>query len=104
MNNDLTMIIAIVGLIASITAIITFILGRKEKGKQDGMEQGEVSKSLKFIEQTQTNILIGQKEMTAKLDKMNEKVIVLEVKEKMLEDKENDLEKRVEKLEKKRGE
>ena len=104
MGNDLTMIIAIVGLIASITAIITFILGRKEKGKQDGVEHGEIVNSLKYIEQSQTNILIEQKAITTKLDKINEEVIVLKVKEKVLEEKENDLEKRVEKLEKKRGE
>lgn len=101
MSNELVLIIAIIGVAVSFTTLISFVLGRKEKGRQDGMEQGEVSKSLKFIEQTQTNILIGQKEMTAKLDKMNEKVIVLEVKEKMLEERESELEKRVEKLEKK---
>lgn len=104
MSNELSLIIALVGFITSIIAIITFVVGRKEKGKQDGVEHGEIVNSLKYIEQSQTNILIGQKETNTKLDKINEEVIVLKVKEKVLEEKESDLEKRVEKLEKKRGE
>lgn len=105
MSNELTLIIAIVGLCVSILSIVTFFLNQKTKGKQDGKAQGELTNSLKYIEQTQTTILIGQKEMTAKLDKINEEVIVLKVKEETLEEKEKDLEKRVEKLErKKRGE
>ena len=105
MSNELALIIAIVGFCVSILTIISFVLTRREKGKQDGKAQGELTNSLKYIEQTQTTILIGQKEMTAKLDKINEEVIVLKVKEETLEEKEKDLEKRVEKLErKKRGE
>ena len=105
MSSELTMIIAIVGLCVSLLSIVTFIINQKGKGKQDGMEQGELSNSIEYIKQTQTNILIGQKETNAKLDRINEEVIVLKVKEETLEEKEKDLEKRVEKLErKKRGE
>ena len=104
MSNELMLIIEIIGVLVAITTLISFVLTRRDKGKQDGKVQGEMTNSLKYIEQTQTNILIGQKEMTAKLDKINEEVIVLKVKEEMLEEKENDLEKRVEKLERKKGE
>lgn len=105
MSNELTTIIAIVGLCVSMLSIITFILNQKTKGRKDGMEQGELSNSIEYIKQTQTNILIGQKETNAKLDRINEEVIVLKVKEETLEEKEKDLEKRIEKLErKKRGE
>ena len=104
MSNEMALIIAIVGFCVSILTIISFVLTRREKGKQDGKAQGEMANSLKYIEQTHTTILIGQKEMTAKLDKINEEVIVLKVKEEALEEKEKELEKRVDKLEKKRGE
>ena len=104
MSYELSLIIAIIGVLVSITTLVSFVLTRKEKGKQDGKAQGEMANSLKYIEQAQTNILIGQKELTTKLDKMNEDVIVLRVKEESLEEKEKDLEKRVEKLERKKGE
>ena len=105
MSSELTLIIAIVGLCVSMITIISFVTGRRDKGRQDGMEQGELSNSIEYIKQTQTNILIGQKETNTKLDRINEEVIVLKVKEETLEEKEKDLEKRVEKLErKKRGE
>lgn len=104
MSNELTLIIAIIGVFVSITALITFVLGRKDKGKQEGAEQGKLSNDIEYIKQTQTNILIGQKEMTAKLDKTHDEVIVLKVKTEAIEDKEKELEGRVLKLEKKRGE
>lgn len=96
MSAELTLIIAIIGLVVSILSIVSFIMGRRDKGKQDGEAQGKIANSLKYIEQAQTNILIGQKEVTAKLDKINEEVIVLKVRE-------NNLEERVERLESKRG-
>ena len=100
MSNELTLVVAVIGLIVSIMTIVTFVLTRKEKGKAEGVEQGEILNSLKYIEQSQTNVLIGQKEMTAKLDKINEEVIVLKVKENILEERESALEERVDKLEK----
>ena len=104
MSIELAIIIAVIGVTVSITTIISFVLGRKDKGKQEGVEHGEISNNIKYIMQAQTNILLGQKEMTAKLDKVNEEVIILKVKEKNLEDKEEALEKRIEKLEKRKGE
>ena len=99
MSLELTLIIALVGLLCSVLTIITFVSGRKDKGKQDGVQQGELASSLDYIKTAQTNILIGQKEITNKLDKINEEVIVLKVKEKNLEEKEKNLEERVKKLE-----
>ena len=99
MSTELAIIIAVFGLLSSLIAIISFFLARKDKGRKDGEDYGEMTNNIEYIKQTQTNILIGQKEITAKLDKVNEEVIVLKVKEKNLEDKERELEKRVEKLE-----
>ena len=42
--------------------------------------------------------------MTTKLDKINEEVIILKVKEETLEEKEKEIEKRLDKLERKKGE
>lgn len=93
MSNELSLIIAIVGLFVSLTTIISFVLGRKDKGKKDGVAQGEMINDIKYIKQTQTDIMVGQKEILNKLDKTNERVTRLEEQEKMLE-------KRVSKLEK----
>ena len=93
MSNELTLIIAIIGLVVSFLTIISFVLGRQDKGRQQGTEQGEMVNDIKYIKQTQTDIMVGQKEILNKLDKTNERVTRLEEQEKMLE-------KRVSKLEK----
>ena len=97
MSNELTLIITFVGLTVSLTTLISFVLGRRDKGKQDGLEQGEMSNDIKYVKQTQTDILVSQREILNKLDKTNERVIRLEEQEKTLE-------RRIDKLEKKKGE
>ena len=93
MSNELTFILS---LAVSLITITTFVLGRKEKGKQDGVEQGEMSNDIKYVKQTQTDILVSQREILNKLDKTNERVIRLEEQEKTLE-------RRIDKLEKKKA-
>lgn len=78
MSNELTMIIAIVGLFVSITSIISFVVGRKDKGVKSGEMQGEMHQDIKYIKQTQTDILVSQKEILNKLDETGERVTRLE--------------------------
>lgn len=78
MSNELTLIIAIVGLLASIIAIITFVLNRKDKGRKDGEAHGEMANDIKYVKQTQTDILVSQKEILNKLDATKERVTRVE--------------------------
>lgn len=94
MSNELSLIIAIIGLLVSLTTIISFVLGRKDKGRQEGEEHGEMVNDIRYIKQVQTDISVGQREILTKLDKTNERVIRLEEQEKTLE-------RRITKLEKK---
>ncbi len=93
MSNELTLIIAIVGFCSSLIAIISFVLTRKEKGENKGEEHGEMVQDIKYIKQTQTDILVGQRELTNKLDGTKERVTRIEEQVKMHE-------KRIQKLEK----
>ena len=93
MSNELAMIISIVGLFSTILAIISFILTRKEKGENKGEAHGEMVQDIKYIKQTQTDILVGQRELTQKLDGTKERVTRIEEQVKMHE-------KRIQKLEK----
>ncbi len=85
MSNELTLVIAIVGLFSSLVAIISFILTRKEKGENRGEEHGEMVQDIKYIKQTQTDILVGQRELTHKLDGIKERVTRIEEQVKMHE-------------------
>ena len=96
MSNELTLIVAIVGLAVSLTTIITFFAKSKAAGRKDGVEHGEIGSDIQYIKRTQTDILVGQREITQKLDGVREATI-------RLEEKYNSLEKRVSKLEKKEG-
>lgn len=93
MSNELTLVIALVGLVSSFIAIISFVLTRKEKGENKGEEHGEMVQDIKYIKQTQTDILVGQRELTNKLDGTKERVTRIEEQVKMHE-------KRIQKLEK----
>lgn len=94
MSDELTLIIAIVGLLCSIISIIVFVTGRQEKGKKEGVEFGEIESNIEYIKNAQTNVLVGQREISTKLDKVNEQTI-------RLEEKYKSLDKRVTKLEQK---
>lgn len=78
MSNELTLVIAIVGLFVSITSIISFFVARKDKGVKNGEMQGEMHQDIKYIKQTQTDILVSQKEILNKLDETGERVTRLE--------------------------
>lgn len=92
MSEELSLIIAIVGLVASLIAILSFALGRRDKGREQGKEHGEMENDIKYIKQIQTNIAVDQKEILHKLDKTAERVTRLEEQEKMLERRVNKLE------------
>ena len=85
MSNELTLIIAFVGLIVSLTTIISFVLTRREKGKKEGIEFGEMEQDIKFIKNALTNVILGQEKISVKLDAVNEKVIRLEEKYKSID-------------------
>lgn len=93
MSNELTLIIAIVGLFVSLISIASFIIGRKDKGEKSGEVQGEMHQDIKYIKQTQTDILVSQKEILNKLDDTTERVT-------RLEERTKGLERRITKLEK----
>ena len=93
MSNELSLIIAIVGLAASLTTIILFFTKSKEQSRTDGVEYGEIESDIQYIKRTQTDILVGQREITQKLDGVREATI-------RLDEKYKSLEKRVSKLEK----
>ncbi len=97
MSNELTLIIAIVGLIVSLLTIISFVLTRREKGRKEGVEYGELESDIAYIKTAQTNILVGNDKISTKLDTINEKVI-------RLEEKYKSVDKRLTKLEIKKGE
>ena len=78
MSNELSLIIAVVGLFGSLVAIISFVLTRKEKGENKGEEHGEMVQDIKYIKRTQSDILVGQRELSQKLDGTKERVIRLE--------------------------
>ena len=78
MSEELSLIIAIIGVIVSITTLISFVVGRKDKGHREGEEQGEMINDIKYIKQVQTNIAVDQKEILSKLDKTNERVTRVE--------------------------
>lgn len=93
MSNEVALIIAVIGLIVSILSIISFVLTRREKGRKEGVEYGEMEQDIKFIKNAQTNVILGQEKISTKLDVVNEKVI-------RLEEKYKSVDKRVTKLEK----
>lgn len=93
MSNELSLIVAIIGLSVSITTIITFFRNSKKDGKKEGVEYGEIESDIQYIKRTQTDILVGQREITQKLDGVREDTI-------RLDEKYKSLDKRVSKLEK----
>lgn len=95
MSNELALIIAFVGLIVSITTIISFVLTRREKGRKEGVEYGELESDIAYIKTAQTNILVSNDKISTKLDNLNEKVI-------RLEEKYKSVDKRLTKLESKK--
>ena len=96
MSTELTLIIAVVGLIVSITTIISFVLTRRDKGRKEGVEYGELESDIAYIKTAQTNILVGNDKISNKLDTLNEKVI-------RLEEKYKSVDKRLTKLESNKG-
>ena len=92
----MALIIAFVGLVVSIMTIISFVLTRREKGRKEGVEYGEMEQDIKFIKNAQTNVILGQEKISTKLDAVNEKVI-------RLEEKYKSVDKRVKKLEDQKG-
>ena len=96
MSNELTLIIAFVGLIVSLTTIISFVLTRREKGKKEGIEYGELESDIAYIKTAQTNILVSNDKISNKLDTLSEKVI-------RLEEKYKSIDKRLTKLETSKG-
>lgn len=93
MSSELSLIIAIIGIFVSLTTLVSFVLTRKEKSENKGEEHGEMVQDIKYIKQTQTDIMVGQKEISSKLDGTKERVTRLEEQTKMLD-------KRIQKLEK----
>ena len=83
MSNELTLLIAFIGLCASIFSIVAFVLSRKDKGEKNGETHGEMVQDIKYIKQTQTDIMVGQKEILNKLDITKERVTRLEEQVKM---------------------
>lgn len=96
MSQELTLIIAIVGLAVSLTAIITFFSKSKKDGKKEGVQYGEIESDIAYIKRTQTDILVGQREITQKLDGVREDTI-------RLDEKYKSLDRRVTKIEKTLG-
>lgn len=78
MSNELALTVTIVGLISTIIAIVSFVLARKEKGEKNGEKNGEMLNDIKYIKQMQTDIMVGQKEISNKLDGTKERVTRLE--------------------------
>lgn len=93
MSTELALFIAFIGLAVSITTIITFFTKSKAQGRKDGVEYGEIESDIQYIKRTQTDILVGQREITQKLDGVREDTI-------RLDEKYKNLDKRVTKLEK----
>jgi hypothetical protein len=93
MSNELTLIIAVVGLCATILGIVTFFKNSKQDGKTEGAEYGEIESDIAYIKRTQTDILVGQRETLKKLDGVKEDTI-------RLDEKYKSIDKRVTKLEK----
>lgn len=93
MSVEFTLIVAIVGLAVSLTTIITFFSKSRKDGKKEGVEYGEIESDIQYIKRTQTDILVGQREITQKLDGVREETI-------RLDEKYKGLERRVSKLEK----
>ena len=85
MSNEVALIIAIIGFIVSILSIISFVLTRREKGRKEGVEYGEMEQDIKFIKNAQTSVILGQEKISTKLDIVNEKVIRLEEKYKSVD-------------------
>lgn len=96
MSAELTLIIALIGLAVSITTIISFFRNSRKDGKKEGVEYGEIESDIAYIKRTQTDILVGQREITQKLDGVREDTI-------RLDEKYKSLDKRVTKLEKEKG-
>ena len=92
MKVDLSIVTALIGLTVSILTVISFVLTRNEKHKNDGVNDGEMHNDIKYIKQTQTDIIVSQKEISNKLDKNNERVTRLEEQVKMHENRINKLE------------
>lgn len=97
MSNELTLIIAIIGVFGSLASIVVaFSKSKKEdkkEGKEEGVQYGELESDMQYIKRTQTDILVGQREINSKLDGVTERTI-------RLDEKYKSLDKRVTKLEK----
>lgn len=78
MSLELTIIIAVVGLLVSVLSIISFVNSTKKESKNDGNDHGEMANDIKYIKNAQQDIIINQKEISNKLDTNNERVTRLE--------------------------
>lgn len=93
MSLELTIIIGVVGLLVSVLSVISFISSNKEASKRDGSKDGEMANDIKYIKNTQQDIIVSQKEISNKLDKNNERVTRLEEQVKIHESRLDKLEK-----------
>lgn len=93
MSLELTIIIAVVGLLVSVLSVISFVSSNKEKSKQDGNKDGEMANDIRYIKNTQQDIIVSQKEISNKLDTNNERVTRLEEQVKVHESRLDKLEK-----------
>ena len=93
MSLELTIIISVISGLVGVLSIITFFGNNKQKSKDDGAKQGEMLNDIKYIKNTQQDIVLNQKELSKKFDEHTERLIRIEEKVKQHDD-------RLEKLEK----
>ena len=93
MSLELTIIISVVGLLVSVLSIISFVSSNKDKSKLDGNKDGEMANDIRYIKNTQQDIIVSQKEISNKLDTNNERVTRLEEQVKVHESRLDKLEK-----------
>ncbi|MCI7428520.1 MAG: hypothetical protein MSS83_05385 [Methanobrevibacter sp.] len=93
MSLELTIIIAVVGLLVSVLSIISFVSSNKQQSKKDGTMGGEMINDIRYIKNTQQDIIVSQKEISNKLDNNNERVTRLEEQVKVHESRLDKLEK-----------
>lgn len=93
MSLELTIIIGVIGVLVSVLSIISFFNNNKQKSKDDGTTQGEMLNDIRYIKNSQQDIIINQKELSKKFDDHTERLIRIEEKVKQHEDRLDKLEK-----------
>ncbi|MHC1747504.1 MAG: hypothetical protein AB9856_03835 [Cellulosilyticaceae bacterium] len=74
----LTQILAFLGVLSPLVAVITYITGTKKEIKTDGQDQGELRADIKYIRNGVEDIRVDMRVQDSKIDGLTERVTRVE--------------------------